>query len=45
MKLKNIFKNSQNGGGEMVDLVLNGKKKSNYNLMSVSKKVSKKIQN
>ena len=28
MKLKNIFKNSQNGGGEMVDLVLNGKNKS-----------------
>ena len=42
MKLKNIFKNSQNGGGEMVDLVLNGKKKSNHNLMSVTKKVSKK---
>ena len=29
----------------MVDLVLNGKKKSNHNLMSVTKKVSKKIQN
>ena len=42
MKLKNIFKNSQNGGGEMVDLVLNGKKKSNHSLMSVTKKVSKK---
>merc|ERR1712146_592423 len=43
MKLRNIFKKSnQNGGGENVELVLNGKKKSKHNLMSVTKKVSKK---
>ena len=42
MKLRNIFKNTQNGGGENVELVLNGKKKSQHNLMSVTKKVSKK---
>merc|ERR1712146_805923 len=44
MKLRNIFKKSnQNGGGENVELVLNGKKKSKHNLMSVTKKVSKKL--
>ena len=43
MKLRNIFKNTQNGGGENVELVLNGKKKSQHNLMSVTKKVSKKL--